>query len=104
MSERIGTKIRIECKEGSQVVEVSGQPLDLLTELTALFCRNEELMYLFKSAIKFSEVIGKDAEFFKVDLKEKDAFKKAGFQPTAEGYAIIDEFFERYKEFYVKKS
>jgi hypothetical protein len=85
-------KLKIEIGAGSQIVECSGHPLELLMELTTFFVRQAECRHLLKSAMLLAEVGEKHVKDGKFDMKNINPDS----QTYREGTKIIADFMKRY--------
>jgi hypothetical protein len=82
-------KLKIDISNGSQLVECSGHPLELLMELTTFFVRQKECSHLLKYSIKLAEI----SEQHVKDGGKHDDLKSRNHK---EGSAVIAEFMKHY--------
>lgn len=91
------SKIEIRINGNLHEIEIAGNPLDILMELTLMYDKHPRIMYLMKTAIEMAEILGADP-YYREKAKENKQNKSTENHFNAEGFAIIENFMEHYKQ------
>lgn len=82
-------KLKIDVSENAHTVEIIGNPLQLLLELTICMSKQEEVRHLIKHAVELADMADKEMINGKAYFDSND---------RSNGTKIIDKFMERYKK------